>query len=211
MREAELMARDRWSSEDLAAFQRERVRALVAHAMTNSPYYLEVLGADAAERPLTDLPTLPKATMMAEFDHIVTDPRLRLDDLRAHLAGVESPLPNPTGRPWRCLLSVDGRTADILYLPGPDGATVPIHPSVLGSAVAPIAEVGEYAFVYDVNGLHAQIVLTPGASPDVPERLRDALGTAIGLTGAIPPAVEVRPVPALEREPGGKIRLVRSA
>jgi hypothetical protein len=82
---------------------------------------------------------------------------------------------------------------------------------VLGSAVAPIAEVGEYAFVYDVNGLHAQIVLTPGASPDVPERLRDALGTAIGLTGAIPPAVEVRPVPALEREPGGKIRLVRSA
>jgi phenylacetate-CoA ligase len=124
---------------------------------------------------------------------------------------VESPLPNPTGRPWRCLLSVDGRTADILYLPGPDGATVPIHPSVLGSAVAPIAEVGEYAFVYDVNGLHAQIVLTPGASPDVPERLRDALGTAIGLTGAIPPAVEVRPVPALEREPGGKIRLVRSA
>jgi hypothetical protein len=82
---------------------------------------------------------------------------------------------------------------------------------VLGSAVAPIAEVGEYAFVYDVNGLHAPIVLTPGASPDVPERLRDALGTAIGLTGAIPPAVEVRPVPALEREPGGKIRLVRSA
>ena len=30
---------------------------------------------------------------------------------------VESPLPNPAGRPWRCLLSVDGRTADILYLP----------------------------------------------------------------------------------------------
>jgi phenylacetate-CoA ligase len=433
MREAELMARDRWSREDLLTFQRERLRALVTHAVTNSPYYREVLGADAAERPLTDLPTLPKATMMAEFDHVVTDPRLRLDDLRAHLAGpdpsksflgeyrvattsgttgrrsivafthdeaaawraasarpmmrigvgpgprfaalgspspvhvtrqvlvppgvptppisaatpiselvaalnaqqpevvvgavgvwralaeeqiagrlriepraafysseavtadvrrrvceawgiepvsgyaateaptiaasspehpeleiaedvvvleivdeegrpvasgrpgakvlltnlinyaqpliryeltdsvVESPLPNPTGRPWRCLLSVDGRTADILYLPGPDGATVPIHPSVLGSAVAPIAEVGEYAFVYDVNGLHAQIVLTPGASPDVPERLRDALGTAIGLTGAIPPAVEVQPVPALEREPGGKIRLVRSA
>jgi phenylacetate-CoA ligase len=87
MREAELMARDRWSREDLLTFQRERLRALVTHAVTNSPYYREVLGADAAERPLTDLPTLPKATMMAEFDHVVTDPRLRLDDLRAHLAG----------------------------------------------------------------------------------------------------------------------------
>jgi hypothetical protein len=82
---------------------------------------------------------------------------------------------------------------------------------VLGSAVAPIAEVGEYAFVYDANGLHAQIVLTPGAAPDVLERLRKALVMAIGSTGAIPPAVDVQPVPTLEREPGGKIRLVRSA
>jgi phenylacetate-CoA ligase len=124
---------------------------------------------------------------------------------------VESPLPNPAGRPWRCLLSIDGRTADILYLRGPDGATVPVHPSVLGSAVAPIAEVGEYAFVYDANGLHSQIVLTPGAAPDVPERLRKALVAAIGATGAMPPAVDVQPVSTLKREPGGKIRLVRSA
>jgi phenylacetate-CoA ligase len=433
MREAELLAHDRWSREDLLAFQRERLRALIAHAVTNSSYYREVLGADAADRPLAELPTLPKATLMAEFDRIVTDPRLRLDDLRAHLAGpdpsksflgayrvattsgttgrrsivafthdeaaawraasarplmrigvgpgprfaalgspspvhvtrqvlvppgvptppvsaatplsdlvaalnaqqpevlvgavgvwralaeeqiagrlqiapraavfsseavtadlrrrvrkawgiepvsgyaateaptiaasspehaeleiaedvvvveivddegrpvaparpgakvlltnlinyaqpliryeltdsvVESPLPNPAGRPWRCLFSVDGRTADILYLRGTDGATVPVHPSVLGSAVAPIAEVGEYAFVYDSNGLHAQIVLTPEASPGVPERLRAALVAAISSTGAIPPAVDVRQVPALDREPGGKIRLVRSA
>jgi phenylacetate-CoA ligase len=427
MREAELLAHDRWSREDLLAFQRERLRALIAHAVTNSSYYREVLGADAAARPLAELPTLPKATLMAEFDRIVTDPRLRLDDLRAHLAGpdpsksflgayrvattsgttgrrsivafthdeaaawraasarplmrigvgpgprfaalgspspvhvtrqvlvppgvptppvsaatplsnlvaalnaqqpevlvgavghwralaeeqiapraavfsseavtadlrrrvrkawgiepvsgyaateaptiaasspehaeleiaedvvvveivddegrpvaparpgakvlltnlinyaqpliryeltdsvVESPLPNPAGRPWRCLFSVDGRTADILHIRGTDGATVTVHPSVLGSAVAPIAEVGEYAFVYDSNGLHAQIVLTPEASPGVPERLRAALVAAISSTGAIPPAVDVRQVPALDREPGGKIRLVRSA
>lgn len=433
MREAELMTRDRWTREELLAFQRERVQALVAHAVTNSPYYREALGTDAAERPLSELATLPKATMMAEFDRVVADPRLRLADLQAHLASpdpsqsflgayrvattsgttgrrsivaftqdeaaawrtvsarpmmrigvmpgprfaalgspspvhvtkqvlvppgvpippisaatpiselvaalnaqqpevlvgavgvwralaeeqiadrlriapraaffsseavtadvrrrvreawgiepvtgyaateaptiaasspehpeleiaedvvvvevvdedgrpvapgrpgakvlltnlinyaqpliryeltdsvVESPLPNPAGRPWRCLLSIDGRTADILYLRGPDGATVPVHPSVLGSAVAPIAEVGEYAFVYDANGLHAQIVLTPGAAPDVPERLRKALVAAIGATGAIPPAVDVQPVPTLKREPGGKIRLVRSA
>jgi phenylacetate-CoA ligase len=87
MLEAELMARDRWSREDLLAFQRERVRALVAHAVTNSHYYRETLGAGAADRPLAELPTLPKATMMAEFDRVVTDSRLRLADLQAHLAG----------------------------------------------------------------------------------------------------------------------------
>ena len=65
MREAELMARDRWTREELMAFQRERVQALVAHAVTNSPYYREALGTNAAERPLSELPTLPKATMMA--------------------------------------------------------------------------------------------------------------------------------------------------
>jgi phenylacetate-CoA ligase len=433
VRDAELLARDRWSREELLAFQRERLQALITHAVTNSAYYRDVLGADAAERPLSELPTLPKNTMMAEFDKIVTDPRLRLIDLHAHLGSsdpsqsflgafrvattsgttgrraivaftddeaatwravsarplirmgigpearfaglgspspvhvtrqvlvppgvpappisaatpiselvaalnaqqpdiivgavsvwraladeqlagrlriapraalfsseamtadvrrrvlrawgvepvsgyaateapmiaasspehpeleiaedvvvieivdsdgkpvapgrpgdkvlltnlinythpliryeltdsvVESPLPNPAGRPWRCLLSVDGRTADILYLRGPDGATIPVHPSVLGSAVAPIAEVGEYAFAYDASGLRAQIVLTPGAAAEVPERLQQALVAAIGSTGAVPPAVEVEPVPALEREPGGKIRLVRSA
>ena len=124
---------------------------------------------------------------------------------------VESPLPNPAGRPWRCLLSIDGRTADILYFHGRDGATVPIHPSVLGSAVAPIAEVGEYSFVYDAKGLHAQVVLTSGANADVTERLRNSLISAVASTGAVPPAVDVQPVAALHREAGGKLRLVRSA
>ena len=87
MREAELMAHDRWSRDDLVAFQRERVRALVTHAVSHSPYYREALGADAADWPLAELPTLPKSTMMAEFDQVVTYPRLQLADLRAHLGG----------------------------------------------------------------------------------------------------------------------------
>jgi phenylacetate-coenzyme A ligase PaaK-like adenylate-forming protein len=427
------MERDRWARADLLAYQRERVRALLAHAVARSPCYREVLGADAAERELAQLPTLSKATLMAEFDRVVTDPQLRLADLRAHLSDadpsqsflgayrvattsgttgrrsiiafthdeaaswraasarpmmrmgigfgprfaalgspspvhvtrqvlvppgvpappisaatpvpvlvaalngqqpevlvgaagiwralaeeqiagrlriapraaffssepltadvrrrvreawgiepvsgyaateaptiarsssehpdleiaedvvvieivdenneavppglpgakvlltnlinyaqpliryeltdsvVESPLPNPTGRPWRRLLSVDGRTADILYLRGQDGATAVVHPSVLGSAVAPIAEVGEYSFVYDARGLHAQVVLAPEAATDIPERLRQALIAAVASTGAVAPAVDVQPVPALPREPGGKLRLVRSA
>ena len=433
MLEAELMERDRWTRDDLLTYQAERVRALLAHAVNRSPYYREVLGADAAERPLAELPTLSKATLMAEFNRVVTDPQLRLADLRAHLSStdpsqsflggyrvattsgttgrrsiiafthdeaavwraasarpmmrmridvgpqfaalgspspvhvtrqvlvppgvpaprisaatpiselvaalnaqqpevlvgaagiwralaeeqlagrlriapraaffssepltadvrrrvrdawgiepvsgyaateaptiaasspehpeleiaedivvieivdennravspgqsgakvlltnlinyaqpliryeltdsvVESPRPNPAGRPWRCLLSVDGRTADILYLRDQDGATVAVHPSVLGSAVAPIAEVGEYSFVYDAQGLHAQIVLAPEAAADVPERLRQALIAAVTSTGAVAPAVDVQPVPALQREPGGKLRVVRSA
>jgi hypothetical protein len=36
------------------------------HAVSRSPYYRDVLGADAAERPLAELPTLSKATLRAE-------------------------------------------------------------------------------------------------------------------------------------------------
>jgi phenylacetate-CoA ligase len=54
-----------------------------------SPYYRDLLGPDAAsgEVPLSELPTLPKATLMDNFDRIVTDPRLRRAELEAHLAG----------------------------------------------------------------------------------------------------------------------------
>jgi hypothetical protein len=55
MLEGELMARDRRSREDLLAYRRQRLRALVLHAVTHSPYSREVLGADAEERPLAEL------------------------------------------------------------------------------------------------------------------------------------------------------------
>jgi putative adenylate-forming enzyme len=86
---AELIARDRWSREQLLGFQRERLRELLAYATAASPYYREVLGPGAArgEIELERLPTLPKATLVDEFDRIVTDPALRLADLHEHLHG----------------------------------------------------------------------------------------------------------------------------
>ena len=84
---AELVSRDGWSRERLEAYQRRRLRELIDHAVSSSPYYREVLGAGAADAPLTELPVLTKATLMERFDEIVTDPRLRLADLEAHLAG----------------------------------------------------------------------------------------------------------------------------
>jgi hypothetical protein len=91
-----IYARDRWSRDRLLAFQGERLRALIAHAVAASPYYRDLLGPDAAsgDMPLAELPTLPKATLMESFDQIVTDPRLRRAELEAHLAGPDA------GRPF---------------------------------------------------------------------------------------------------------------
>jgi phenylacetate-CoA ligase len=85
----EQLARDRWSRDRLLAYQAERLRAVIAHAVAASPWYRDQLGPDAAggDVPLSELPTLPKATLMDNFDRIVTDPRLRRAELEAHLSG----------------------------------------------------------------------------------------------------------------------------
>lgn len=85
----QLIARTRWTTEQLAAHQRDRLNSLLRQAVAHSPYYRRVLGEDAArgQVPLRELPTLTKSTLMEHFDEIVTDGRLRRDKVEAHLAG----------------------------------------------------------------------------------------------------------------------------
>jgi hypothetical protein len=82
----DLLARDRWPRERLLAFQRERLRELLRHASASSPYYRELLGQDAEDAELGDLPTLTKATLMEQFDCVVADMRLRLEAVEARAA-----------------------------------------------------------------------------------------------------------------------------
>jgi phenylacetate-coenzyme A ligase PaaK-like adenylate-forming protein len=434
----ELLAHDAWSRERLLAHQRSRLRALLEHAVTSSPYYRRTLGPNAPEAPLEEFPTLPKTTMMERFDEIVCDPRLRLEDLEAHMetgpeaarpflgeyrvagtsgstglravvvhtqrefahwtaaslrafsragaapgarllaVGAPSPLavtrqlfadlqaarpdaprlsvatplpelvdalnayqpdglvgyptiaaqladeqlagrlhiqprfgvygaepltvqirrrirdawgfepasvyaatealvlasstqrdrclemsedvlvievvdelgrpapagtpgakvlvtnllnyaqpliryelsdvvtladgPNPSGRPYRRIASIDGRRMDTLYLEGRDGGEVAMHPSALGPAFAGLPDVRQYQILHDQLGLHVRVVLSDGAEGTTPARLRQALVDAIEATGAVTPAVDVARVAALEREPGpaAKFKLIRS-
>ena len=59
MLEAELMERDRWTRDGLLTYQRERVRALVAHAGRRSPYYREVLGSASIRKDAPPAPGEP--------------------------------------------------------------------------------------------------------------------------------------------------------
>jgi phenylacetate-CoA ligase len=85
---ATLSARDTWSRAALLDVQRQRLKSLLEHAVAASPYYRDTIGsAVSAGTPLDDLPILTKTMLMNEWDRIVTDPRLRLRDVEAHLAG----------------------------------------------------------------------------------------------------------------------------
>jgi len=78
-----------WSRDRVLEHQTLRLREVVAHAQQHSPFYAERLGRlEAGKLQLGDLHTLPpvtKADVMDHWDRVVTDPRLHLDDMNAHL------------------------------------------------------------------------------------------------------------------------------
>ena len=84
----QMLARERWPRARLLKYQRTRLREIVQHAVANSPYYRQVIGeVGNGGIDLQRLPVLTKTTLMAEFDRIVTDRRLRLAEAEQHLAG----------------------------------------------------------------------------------------------------------------------------
>lgn len=86
-----LTAHDAWSVEQLRARQRDRLLAIVRHAAASSPYYRErFAGIELSdELDLAALPTLDKAAMLENFDELVTDRRLTLAGVEAHLEELE--------------------------------------------------------------------------------------------------------------------------
>ncbi|HEY6674155.1 MAG TPA: hypothetical protein VIZ59_04500, partial [Rubrobacteraceae bacterium] len=87
----ELFSHERWPHERLREYQQERLNAFVRHATEHSPFYRElfsgVIGSGTVE--LECLPVLDKTKMMEHFDEIVTDPRLRRDELLAWVERME--------------------------------------------------------------------------------------------------------------------------
>ena len=75
------LAQDRMAPAELARLKQERLEGLLAHAREHSAFYRERIPAGATA--LDQIPALDKAEMMERFDDVVTDPRLRRDELLA--------------------------------------------------------------------------------------------------------------------------------
>jgi putative adenylate-forming enzyme len=86
-----LIADQRLSRAELLELQRRRLDAIVRHAAAHSAFYRERLAGRIGAGPveLDALPVLTKAEMMAGYDELVTDPRLRRDDLLDWIAAAE--------------------------------------------------------------------------------------------------------------------------
>src|SRR5262245_5823012 len=87
--------RYRISPDELRACQLQRLRELVRFAHEHSPFYRRHYAAiDLNRFELTELPPVNKRLIQANFDEVVTDPRLRLQDVKRFC---DAP---PSGPPW---------------------------------------------------------------------------------------------------------------
>lgn len=83
---ARMRAAERLSRADLDAAQAAGLERLRVFACKRSPYYARI-HAGLANEPLRALPVLTKRALMEHFDDLVTDRRIRLSDVRAHMSG----------------------------------------------------------------------------------------------------------------------------
>ena len=92
----DLLRARRGGEPGIAERQQVRLRRLVNHARVASPFYREHLrDVPTAGWTLTDLPSVTKAELMADFDSWITDPRFthkRVSEFLASDAAVGTPL-----------------------------------------------------------------------------------------------------------------------
>jgi phenylacetate-coenzyme A ligase PaaK-like adenylate-forming protein len=84
---------ERFPPARLAALQERKLRDLLRFAVERSPFYARLYrGIDPDRAPLTDIPPITKEQVQRHFDDVVTDRRLRLDEVRrfCHEATPES-------------------------------------------------------------------------------------------------------------------------
>lgn len=82
---AAMRRREKWSREQLLSFQAEQLAKLRTHALAHSPFYRK-FHEGLENAPLAELPVLTKTQLTANFDEIVTSPKLTKQALDEHVA-----------------------------------------------------------------------------------------------------------------------------
>lgn len=78
------LQRDRWTRQQVEAYQACALQACREYAYSHSPFY-QRFHRGLTDRPLQELPVLTKAMLMEHFDELVTDRSIHLDDVRQYL------------------------------------------------------------------------------------------------------------------------------
>jgi phenylacetate-coenzyme A ligase PaaK-like adenylate-forming protein len=119
--------------------------------------------------------------------------------------------PDPSGRPYDRIARIDGRSDDVLRLPGQGGGSVAVHPYRLRAPFVRLLDVLQYQIVQRRSGLDIRIVVRRTAGREIATTVLRVVEKALQDAGAACP-VRVEVVDAIAREagPAAKVKLVCS-
>lgn len=80
-----LRQHEQLTRSQLEVYQADKLRHLREYAYNYSPFY-QRFHKELSDRPLEELPVLTKAMVMENFDDLVTNRTVRIEDVRAHMA-----------------------------------------------------------------------------------------------------------------------------
>jgi putative adenylate-forming enzyme len=110
-------------ADQIEVLRRRRLAALLAHARKHSPLMRTLLSDRPDDAPLDTLPITGREQLMSEFDRWVTDPAVRLDDIRAFIAD-----PTRAGEPYlgRYAVWTSSGTTGVpgIYVSDPDALAI---------------------------------------------------------------------------------------
>ncbi len=119
----------------------------------------------------------------------------------------------PCGRPLARIVSLQGRSSELLHFPSRNGGSVIVHPQLLRSPLATIAGIRQYTVAHHPTALRVEVQLRDGASAQlVSQQIEAKLRAAVQDAGAETPEIRVRVVDHIARDSGhsGKLQHIRS-
>src|SRR6266516_814378 len=88
VKQRQFKSQDHWNRKLLEAHQQRMVHILRRHAYENSPFY-QHFHTGLYDASLDQLPVLTKAHMMDQFDRLVTDRAVHLEDIKRYMQDQE--------------------------------------------------------------------------------------------------------------------------
>jgi phenylacetate-CoA ligase len=157
---------------------------------------------DAEGRPVPE--GEPGAKLLVTFLHNLVQPIIRLE---VSDAVTIDPGPCACGRTLVRARAIEGRSDDVLRLPGQKGSEVAVHPIEFG-IVTRDREVREFQVVQEGSLLRILVVPRFGGGGELETRLRGAVSPRLVELGVEEPRVVVERREELPRSAGGKLQLV---
>ena len=166
---------------------------------------IEIVGDDY--RPVRVGEPGTRALVTNLFNRTLPMIRVEVSDILCEVEGTCA-----CGRSLKRIRAVEGRSDDVLTLPGKDGGVVRVHPIHLRSALAARETVLQYRISLFPDEIEVELVLAKAADPaEVVASLERVLRERLAEQGAMPPPLRVHAVAEIAREPGaGKLKLVRT-